>query len=66
MNGVLGSKKRQESVETMGIAEALLVLSVRAFDIAVMTWGMGMNKFVVDSQLISSTLKERAPITRRV
>lgn len=65
MDGKLPGKVIK-GVEPVRIVEAFLVLAVRALDLAVVARGIGTNELVVDSKLISSILKERAPIAMGV
>ncbi len=46
-------------VETMGIVEATLILTVAALYLAIVTRGIGTNQLVPNAQLCSGLLKER-------
>ena len=46
----------------MGGIEALLVLPVAAFHLAIVSWCIGLNEFVADTQLSSGFLKESGQV----
>ena len=50
-------------VETMGIVEATLILTVAALYLAIVTGRIGTNQLVLNAQLCSGFLKERDQFT---